>query len=232
MKRFHGTPAVTKIGDTNVIMLPTGHIIRTSDGKIIRDKGEGISFHQQEIPSPVVIGSTAYTLSTHNLFSKITLPTQITDGGGNPESVQSVQMNVNDFPYYYLSWFMASPLIVDDLAYCMNNSGVLNVIDTKTMTLVYQKLLDIDHFQNTHEDAARGVGISPTLAGGNIYLFGNYGTTLVIKPGRSYEQLAKNKIESVLQRRWGIKPERFVAAPTFINKSLYLRSERYLYCIE
>ncbi|MCL2648840.1 MAG: PQQ-binding-like beta-propeller repeat protein [Phycisphaerales bacterium] len=229
--RFHGTPAVAKVGGASVLVLPTGHIIRVSDGKMIRDKGPGISQNQQEIPSPVAIGNTAYTLSTYNLLTKMTLPDRIVAGGGLEVSVQSVKMDVSSFPYYYLDWFMASPLIDGDLAYCVNNSGVLNVVDTKSMTLLYQKLLDIDHFQNTAEGAGRGVGVSPTLAGGNIYLVGNYGTTLVIKPGRTDEQISKNKIESVLGRRWGTRPERFVASPIFAGKNMFLRGERYLYCL-
>ncbi|MCL2640520.1 MAG: PQQ-like beta-propeller repeat protein [Phycisphaerales bacterium] len=229
---FHGTPAVAKVGGEYVLVLQQGRMMRVSDGKIIRDKAPDITFEPVEIPSPLVIGNTAYTLAsyTRSTLNKLTLPEQLTDPF-EPTSVQSLKMDLFSFPFYFVEWFISSPLIVDDLAYCLNNSGVLNVVDTKSMSLVYQKLLDLDHFQNTHESAGRGIGVSPAFANGNIYLVGNYGTTLVIKHGRTYEQLAKNKIESLVVRRWGPRPERFVASPTFAGKNTFLRGERYLYCL-
>jgi outer membrane protein assembly factor BamB len=104
-------------------------------------------------------------------------------------------------------------------------------VDVETMRVVYEKLLDLDHFQSHHEGPARGIGISPSLAGGRIYLVGNTGSTLVIKPGRVYEQLAKNRIEEVLHRRWAMRHERFVAVPAFDGPRMFLRGERYLYCL-
>ncbi|MCL2648841.1 MAG: PQQ-like beta-propeller repeat protein [Phycisphaerales bacterium] len=231
--RCHGTPATAKVGGgggTSVVVLPMGQILRASDGKMIRAQGPEISRNQQEIPSPVAIGNTFYRLSTYGPFTKATLPNQLADPL-ELASVQTMKLDMTVFPHYYLEWFMASPLIVGDLAYCMNNSGVLSVIDAKSMTLVYQKILDIDEFQQTLDGPGRGCGISPTLAGGNIYLVGNTGTTLVLKPGRTYEQLAKNKIESTIPRYWRTRFERFVAAPTFSGKNMFLRGERYLYCI-
>jgi hypothetical protein len=126
---------------------------------------------------------------------------------------------------------MCSPLIVDGLAYLLNNTGVLTVVDVETMEVVYEKLLDLDHFQTAHEGAGRGVSVSPALAGGRIYLVGNSGVTLVIKPGRKYEPLARNRIESVFYRYWGVRHERFVACPAFDGKRMFLRGERHLYSL-
>jgi len=97
--------------------------------------------------------------------------------------------------------------------------------------VVYQKLLDLGHFQNNNEGAGRGIGVSPVLAGGKIYLMGNTGVTLVIKPGRTYEPLARNQIESIFMRRYGLRHERFVANPIFNGKRMFIRGEKYLYCL-
>lgn len=228
--RFHGTPAVASIGGAPVCILPTGHIVRLSDGKVIHEKGPDISSRQQEIPSPVAIGNTIYELSTFSIFRKVILPDELSEPL-IPSSVKTLKLDVTRFPTFYNDWFMASPLIHDGLAYCVNNSGVLCVIDLDTMQVVYQRLLDLDHFQHHNEGAGRGVGVSPALAGGNIYLMGNAGATLVIKPGRTYQELAKNKIESVIPRSWAMRTERFVASPTFVGKQLFIRGEKYLYCI-
>lgn len=228
--RFHGTPAVAKIGQTQVCILPTGYILRLSDGKMIYDKGPGISNSQQEIPSPVAIGNDIYRLSTYNTFFRSTLPA----GESEPlklDSVRQLKMDLEHYPTNYLAWHMCSPLVHDGLAYLVNNTGVLTVVDVETMKPVYEKLLDLDHFQTAHEGAGRGVSVSPTLAGGRIYLIGTDGTTLVIKPGRAYEPLARNRIESIFYRYWGLRHERFVACPTFDGTRLFLRGERYLYCM-
>jgi len=240
--RFHGTPAAATVGRTPVCILPTGYILRLSDGRIIYGKGPGVSHHQQEIPSPVVVGNTVYRLSTWNEFSKTTLPAVATDPL-KMDAVRQLKMDLEHYPTNYLAWHMCSPLIHDGLAYLVNNTGVLTVVDVETMEVVYEKLLDLDHFQTAHEGAGRGISVSPALAAsrpdgtrgpegsGRIYLLGNTGATLVIKPGREYEQLAKNRIERVFWRYWGMRHERFVAPPAFDGKTLFIRGDRFLYRI-
>ena len=225
--RFEGTPAIAKIGTAPVIILPNGVILRLSDGRIIHDTGPDIATGQQEIPSPVVAGDNVYRLSTYSQLFKVGLPPDIADP--LPVSVRDLKLSVDHSPTHYLSWHMSSPLIYDGLAYLLNNTGVLTVVDVEQMTMVYQKLLDLNHYQNHHEGAGRGIGVSPVLAGGRLYILGNTGVTLVLKPGRKYEQLARNQIESVLVRDWGLKHERFVANPAFDGQRMFIRGEQYLY---
>ena len=228
--RFHGTPAAATIGRTPVCILPTGYILRLSDGKMLYDKGPGVSNHQQEIPSPVVAGNTVYRLSTWNEFFRVTLPAEASEPL-KMDAVRNLKMDLEHYPTNYLPWHMCSPLIHEGLAYLVNNTGVLTVVDVEKMEVVYERLLDLDHFQTAHEGAGRGISVSPSLAGGRIYLIGNTGATLVIKPGLTYEQLARNRIESVFLRYWGLRHERFVAAPAFDGKMMFLRGERFLYCL-
>ncbi len=227
--RYHGTPVAIGVGGTNLAVLPSGHIVRLSDGKFIRDKGSEIGKRHQEIPSPVAIGNTIYELSIDGHFYKVLLPGQFSDPLDGV-SVQSLKVDMSRYPTYYFDWFLASPLIHDGLAYCVNGSGVLSVIDLEKTQIVYEKLLDLDHFENANEGPARGIGISPSLAGGKIYILGDAGATIVLKPGRTYEQLAKNKIESIVRRNWQQRTERFVAAPFFSGSQMYIRGEKYLYC--
>ena len=98
--------------------------------------------------------------------------------------------------------------------------------------IVYQKLLDLDVFQDHNEGAARGVGASPIAAGNRIYIVGNSGTTLVIEPGKSYRQIAKNRIENVaMLGHWSERQERFVANPVADGNRLLIRGEDSLYAI-
>jgi len=227
--RIEGTPAVTKIGTTPVCILPNSLILRLTDGRIIHDKGAEIATDQQEIPSPIIVSNVVYRISTYSKLFKVTLPTEASDP--LPVDIREVKINVDQFPNFYLPWHLSSPLVYEGLAYLLNNTGVLTVVDVEKMAVIYQKLLDLDHFQNNNEGAGRGIGVSPALAGGKIYLMGNTGVTLVIKPGRTYEPLARNQIESIFTRRWGPRHERFIANPSFDGKRMFIRGEKYLYCL-
>jgi len=55
----------------------------------------------------------------------------------------------------------------------------------------------------------------------------------VMEPGRTFKQVAKNKIENVVSiGHWGERQERFVSNPVFDGKRLYIRGEGHLYAIE
>lgn len=229
-ERFHGSPAAARIGDEAVCVLPTGYVVRVSDGRILYAGDPQLGRLQQEIPSPVVVGDTVYRLSTYGKLHKIRLPAEAGDEI-TPVSIDEIGLDVSNMPCYYLDWHMSSPLVHDGLAYCLNNVGILTVVDVERNEALYRKLLDLDHVQSAHEGAGRGIGVSPALAGDYIFLMGNTGTTVIMKPGRTYRQVAKNRIENVLNRYWAHRHERFVACPVFDGERMYVRGERYLYCI-
>ena len=225
---FHGSPIAATVGGVRVIVLGNGTIVRASDGKIVY-KLPG--FGNQGIASPVVEGDELFQIASGSMqLFMHKLPGAFAD----PLVLETRTVKVETpFPKYYMPWHLASPLVHDGLAYLLNNSGVLTVVDVGAGTIVYQKLLDLDHFQWANEGAARGIGISPALGGKRLHLFGNNGAALVIEPGRVYRQVAKNKLERVVQiGHWSERQERFVANPVFDGKRLYIRGEGTLYAIE
>src|SRR5204863_418878 len=139
---------------------------------------------------------------------------------------QTVSVATAPFPYYYMPWHMASPLVHEGLAYLLNNAGVLTVVDLKEAKIVYQKMLDLDGFQTSNEGAARGIGISPAMAGKYLYFLGNNGATVILEPGRTFKQVAKNKIENIVSLgHWG----ETMFNPIFDGNRLYIRGEGHLY---
>jgi len=225
---FHGTPFATSIGGVGVIALGNGMIVRASDGKILLTSPE---MGNQGIASPVVEGGTLFQASSHSMqLFMHTLPGALAD----PLKLETrtVSVKTDAFPKYYMPWHLSSPVVHEGLAYLLNNSGVLTVVDVEKAEIVYQKLLDLDAFQWVNEGAARGIGVSPALAGRHLYFFGNSGGALVIEPGRAYKQVAKNKIESVVMTgHWSERQERFIANPIFDGQRLYIRGEGTLYAI-
>jgi outer membrane protein assembly factor BamB len=229
---FHGTPASFTIGGVPVIAEGNGSILRVSDGKVIFKYP---SIGKQSICSPVVDHGTLFQTNTtgydpHGQFFIQKIP----DACNDPLSLttRTVSINTGAFPKYFLGWHMSSPIVHDGLAYLLNCSGGLSVVDVAEGKVVYQKLLDIDHFQWSNEGAARGIGSSPALAGKYLYFIGNNGGALVLEPGRAFKQIAKNKIENAVSPgHWAERQERFIANPVFDGKRLYIRGEGNLYAI-
>jgi outer membrane protein assembly factor BamB len=225
---FYGSFAAANVGGTPVFMDPNGDILRAADGKILFSDPQIV--RPQQIPSPVLDNGVFYemTIYAQTLFA-VTLPA----AGGDKiaATVRSGKIPLDGFPDYYLPWHTASPLVHDGLVYLYNNSGLLSVVDAATLKVVYQKLLDVDHFQYVNEGAGRGIGISPSLAGNHIYFFGDAGACVVIEPGRTFKQIAKNKIENVFRGRWSERPERTVANPFFDGNRIYWRGESGLWCM-
>ncbi len=225
---FHGTSARAQIGGVPLVVLGNGTLLRAADGKILSTHPE---MGNQAISSPLVEGNRLLETSTGSMKLFIhTLPAAATDPF--KLSTQTVSVATPAFPHYYMPWHMASPLVHEGLAYLVNNSGVLTVVDLEDGKVLYQKMLDLDEFQTANEGASRGIGISPALAGKHLYFVGNNGASVVLEPGRTFKQVAKNKIENIASLgHWGERQERFVANPVFDGNRLYLRGEGHLYCI-
>ncbi|MCW8131594.1 MAG: PQQ-binding-like beta-propeller repeat protein [Planctomycetota bacterium] len=227
---FHGTPQPFEAGGAWHLMLGNGSVARVSDGKLVyQEKRSG----NQSICSPVREGGDLYLVTTwSNQFFRYEAPKAAAD----PfvfASAEGVPLKGQAFPKFYLDWHMGSPVVHDGLAYLVNNNGVLTVVEAKTGALVYQRMLDLDSFQSHNESAARGSGVSPVLAGNHLYLFGNTGTCVVIEPGRTYKEVARNRLEGVAAKgTWGERQERFIANPWCDGKRIYVRGEENLYAIE
>jgi hypothetical protein len=144
-------------------------------------------------------------------------------------------INCNQFPRWYGGWTTASPLFHEGLVYCLSEDGVLSVVDAEKQTIVYQKLLDLDLDMSTINWPIRGGACtSPALAGKYIYIFGDRGAGVVLEPGRTFKQVARNRLENVhvIAPPWCGYPEESASCPAFEGKRLYFRALENLYCIE
>lgn len=61
---------------------------------------------------------------------------------------------------------------------------------------------------------------SPVAAAGRVYLVGRDGTTLVLEQADKLKMLATNRLDDVID-----------ASPAIVGKELFLRGEKFLYCI-
>ena len=125
-------------------------------------------------------------------------------------------------PGSVVNYQIASPLFVEGLLYCVNDQGVLSVFDPQANAMVYKRVLP---FRTVYP----GVSASPVFAGGHIYISDNQGITVVLKPGRAYEEVACNAIDAVRDKEGHF--ESFLASPCFSGNTVYIRGGDYMYAV-
>jgi outer membrane protein assembly factor BamB len=157
------------------------------------------------IPSPVAWDGMVFLMSGFrgNDLKAIRFADAKGDITGTPAVVWTLE---RDTPY------VPSPLIYDGVLYFLkSNNGLLSAYDAKTGK---------PHYQAQRIEAVPNVFASPVAAGGRIYVVGQQGTTAVVKAGPSFEVLATNTLD-----------DRFDASPALVDREIYLRGYKKLYCI-
>lgn len=102
-----------------------------------------------------------------------------------------------------------SQLLIGDLLFMMNDSGVASCLDAKTSDEIWTKRLKGDYWA------------SPIYADGLIYCFSQQGNIPVFRASREFEEVAENKLD-----------DGFVASPAVAGKALIVRSKSAIYRIE
>jgi outer membrane protein assembly factor BamB len=102
-----------------------------------------------------------------------------------------------------------SILLIDDLIYMIGDTGIASCVEAKTGNVVWQQRIGGEY------------SASPVYADGRIWFFSEDGRTTVIEPGRTFKQVAENRLD-----------EGFLASPAIAGKAFYLRTRTHLYRIE
>ena len=101
-----------------------------------------------------------------------------------------------------------SPVLHDGVLYGVTTEGTLDAFDAKTGEALYREKLNIGE-----------VYASATLAGKYLFFGSTKGATVVIEAGREYKEVARNQLEG------------YGSCPVFSGQRMYLRTNKYLYCI-
>jgi outer membrane protein assembly factor BamB len=189
-----GSPIKGKIDDVDVVITAGGDIVKTSNGQIL---GKEISF--LDYSSPILSGSNIYFIESDSVAFK--LPSKISE---EIKFEEIWKTKLKKDRYY------ASSVLHENLIYAITRNNVLSVLDASNGTLIYEKKLEL----------GKGtVYPSIVLAGNNLLISSDNGTTIVLKAGNEYVELAKNKIEG------------FRSCPLVVDNKMYIRSFNNLYCI-
>jgi outer membrane protein assembly factor BamB len=102
----------------------------------------------------------------------------------------------------------SSPVTVDGIIYLNGDSGIISAVDFKDGALLF------------NERTPGNASASPLYADGKLFFCNEHGDTTVLKPGRTFEKIAANKL-----------PDGIMASPVAVGKELFIRTKAELYCI-
>jgi outer membrane protein assembly factor BamB len=109
--------------------------------------------------------------------------------------------------------YVPSPLLIGArLWFTQMNDNLLTTLDAKTGKVVMDR---------ERLPSLKTLYASPVAAAGRVYIVDREGTTLVLKQGDKLEVLATNRLDDPVD-----------ASPVVVGKELFLRGEKYLYCVE
>ena len=228
-----GAQAATMAG-TGVVV-SAGGVLRLSDGAIAwENRNKGISYAGGTFVDGLYYMPGAVSLTVAN-FTAVKgdrfVPSM---WSGEAATREQHQFKANDYvkagEWKELNQF-STPLVHEGFVYIVDNEGMLYVMDAKSAKLVYRQQLPLEPLINAR---AAGVCSPLTLAGKAIYAMDNQGTTVVFEPGKEYNQIAKNRIETFVDRAHagdGWQECATYGAPVFDGSRLYIRGETHLYCV-
>ena len=159
-----------------------------------------------------VVSSPVYyrglVISGNSYYSQAMLAIRVAGAKGDVTESSHVAWKLNR-----LSPYVSSPLLYDDTLYVLrHNQNVLSRFDPLTGRLRGEPL--------RLEGIRDFIFSSPVGAANRIYVTGRDGTTVVLRHDRENATLAVNHLE-----------DSFSASAALVDSELYLRGERFLYCI-
>jgi len=189
-----GTPLVTQIGGVDIIITPNGEVIRAKDGKVLAKHKSKLEYNGVVIQDGIFYGFDGKSqVFAYQISDKFQLK-------------QLWKTAVKKDRYY------ASPVIHAGIMYGLTRAGVLTAVDIERGRKLYEQDLKV---------GGRRDCCYPSLViiGDNLHAASDNGTTVVIKPGQTYNEIARNKLEP------------FRSTPLPVGTRMYLRGLKKMYCI-
>jgi outer membrane protein assembly factor BamB len=172
------------------------------DGRLIWEVA-GMSINA--IPSPIAANGIAYLMSGYTDPGAVAV--SLDSKGDLGLEGKTIWRGNKGYPYV-----PSAALAGDRLYFTSGNTEMYSVIDIKTGTPIVDRV---------RLPGVRSFYASPIVAAGRIYLTDRDGTTLVLRQSDKLEVLATNRLDDSID-----------ASPAAVGRTLFLRGERYLYCIE
>ncbi len=198
------TPLITEFkGRTQVITNGTNRV-RSYDlvnGELIWECGGQAG---NPIPSPVRFENDVIVMTGFRGYAIFSIPL---DAVGDITASDTVTWTETDAAPY-----VPSPVLYKGQLYFLkSNNGILVSRDAKNGELLIEE---------TRLPDVSMIYASPVAAADRIYITGRDGTTVVIRHGRTFEVIAKNKLHDEID-----------ASAAVVDDELFFRGKQHLYCI-
>lgn len=195
------TPLVIDVNGNPQVISPGAHHAYAYDprtGKEIWyiEYGDGFS----NVPRPVYAHGLVYICS--GFFQPVLFAVR-PDGKGNVTRSHVAWSHTRAVP------LTPSPVVAGDELYIISDNGIATCLDAASGKAHWQQRIGGNH------------SASPLLADGRIYFLSEEGECTIIRPGKVFQELGRNRIG-----------ERTLASLGVAGKALYLRGDRQLYRIE
>ena len=205
--RWKGKRGESRVGHVTPILVDDGAQLVSAGGDRVQgfdartgerlwsiySQGEGVT------PSPVVADGLLFTSSG---FEAPTIRAIRLGGKGDVTETHIAWEQKKGVPA------LASPLYVRPYLYTITRDNILHCIEAATGKIVWVHRLKGVHWA------------SPVLADGRIYILSEDGVTLVLRPGRKYDEIVRNDIEETCFASMAVSQGHF-----------YIRSDKHLYSI-
>ena len=205
--RWKGNRGKSRVGHVSPILADDGAQVVTAGGDRVQghdvksgeriwtiySQGEGVT------PSPAVGERMIFTSSG---FEKPTIRAIRMGGKGDVTETHIAWEQKKGVPA------IPSLLYVSPYLYTITRDNILHCVEASSGNIVWVKRL-----QGTY-------WASPVLADGRIYILSEEGVTLVLRPGRKYDEIARNSLD-----------EKCMASMAVSQGHFYIRTAGRLYCI-
>jgi hypothetical protein len=205
----YGTPGVAHVG-VGTIITPDGRIIRATDGRTLQTGIGNIWYVGPIVDGADVyfVGSTSDGHSTKRTDAAVVKAVRLSSDGGS--GVSASERWTVSIPTSHT--FYAQPVLYDGAIYAVTQRGEARAISTTDGTIQY-----------TVDLAPRLFGevfASPTVAGGNLVVFGATGVVLVGKTGPAWVDVAEGRVATMR------------ATPVYVGDRMFLHTYEGLSCLK
>ena len=199
-RRSFSTPLVIHDGERKQVVAPAAQWVVSYDPSSGQElwKARFADGHAV-VPRPVYSKGVVYVCSG---YPKSKLAAIRVDGAGDVSETHVKWTYDRQVP------LIASPVVVGGEIYFISTIGVATCLDASTGERLWQERLPGNHAS------------SPLYADGKLYFTSKEGTTTVIRPGRTFEQIAKNQVYG-----------QTMASMAVAGESLLIRTTSALYCL-
>ncbi len=203
------TPTIHVVGGRTQVLVNgwrhTGAYDFETGREVWKLNGEGRGGGDIPVPRPVVDSGLVFITNAHGRGAPVYAIRETAAG--------DISLPAGDRTNDHVAWsvardgaYMITPVLYQGLLYVSRNNGVFKVFEASTGTEVYQQRLG---------DGTTGFTASLVAADGKVYFTSEDGDVFVVKAGREFELLAKNRIGEI-----------GMATPAISEGVLYFRTDK------